>query len=177
MARQLGGRTEFAFLAFVMLAAWPGTSKAMEATCAGCLDNCCAWAFSAQAALYGSYWQRMPIDDYSWKHWEQYGFPPAPCREVLHNAAEYQRCVTKAFDRCYKERCKGCGVPWNPFTLFKPDYNERQTRGISGTKPVVLHSGQVTVIERVARRPDDSRGANAGDGSQASEDEIAPRAE
>ena len=121
----------------------------MEATCAGCLDNCCEWAFSAQTARYGSYWKRMPVADYSWKYWEQYGFPPAPCREVLHDAAEYQRCVTKAFNRCYKERCGGCGVPWLPFTgLFRPSYEERQSRGLSGSRPVELYPGKDVVVEK-----------------------------
>lgn len=137
------------WLAPVMLAAWPGVGTAMEATCTGCLDNCCEWAFSADTALYGSYWKRMPVADYSWKHWEQYGFPPAPCREVLHDAAEYQRCVTKAFDRCYSERCKGCGVGLPFQDYFRTGYDERQRRGVSSrSKPVQLYPGQVIVVER-----------------------------
>ena len=124
----------------------------MEATCAACLDNCCEWAFSAQTAQYASYWERMPVADYSWKHWEQHGFPPAPCREVLHDAAEYQRCVTKAFDRCYKERCKGCGAGLPFQDYFRPGYDERQRRGMaSRSKPVQLYPGQVIVVEKDVR--------------------------
>ena len=70
-------------LALAVLAILPPTGTAWEATCAGCLDNCCQWAFAARSALYGTYSERMPIDDYSWKHWEQHGFPPAPCRKLL----------------------------------------------------------------------------------------------
>ena len=81
MQRTLAGSAPLLALAF--LAAVPRVGTAMEATCAGCLDNCCQWAFAARQALYGPYFERMPIDDYSWQRWERHGFPPAPCREVL----------------------------------------------------------------------------------------------
>lgn len=100
---------------------------------------------------------------YSWQRWEQHGFPPAPCREALDNWAEYERCGWKAFSRCYKSRCKGCGVSWIPFTgLFGPSCAERARRGISGAKPVEVHAGQVIVLDkdgRVAHGTPDSESA------------------
>ena len=143
-----------------LLAALPSISVAIEATCAGCIDNCCEWAFSASTALYS----RLPsIDAYSWKSWERHGFPPAPCREELHDAAQYQRCVTKAFDRCYKERCKGCSISWIPFRgAFRPTYEERQRRAISGTEPVELHPGQETVLGRIEGRWQEDQAIGGG---------------
>ena len=79
MQRTLAGST----LLLAFLAVMPRAGTAMEATCAGCLDNCCQWAFAAEAALYGTYSERMPIDAYSWQRWEQHGFPSAPRREDL----------------------------------------------------------------------------------------------
>ena len=153
--------------ALALLAVVPATGASMETTCAACLDNCCQWAFAAEAALYGTYSERMPIDDYSWKHWEQHGFPPAPCREVLDNRAEYERCGWKAFSRCYKSRCKGCGVPWFSFTgIYRPNHDERQRRSIGGTKPVELHAGQVLVIDKDGRETHGARDSKSAAGQR-----------
>ncbi len=146
-------RVAIVWLAPVLLAVGPEPGTAMEATCVACLDNCCNWAFSAELALYGAYRERRPINEYSWLYWEQYGFPPAPCREVLDDPRAYQRCATRAFDRCYKERCKGCGGGWRswlPFqSLYSPNhYEDRQRWGVSGSKPVRLYPGQVIIIEK-----------------------------
>ena len=148
MPRPIAGSAPLLALAF--LAAVPRAGTAMEATCAGCLDNCCQWAFAAEAALYGTYSERMPIDAYSWQRWEQHGFPSAPRREDLDDWAEYERCAWKAFSRCYKSRCKGCGVPWFSFTgIYR--YDEGQRKSIGGTKPVERHAGQVIVIDKDVR--------------------------
>lgn len=153
--------------ALALLAVVPATGASMELTCAACLDNCCQWAFAAEAALYGTYSERMPIDDYSWKHWEQHGFPPAPCREVLDNRAEYERCGWNAFSRCYKSRCKGCGVGWFPFTgIYRPSHDERQRRSIGGTKPVELHAGQVIVIDKDGRETHGARDSKSAAGQR-----------
>ena len=160
-------------LAIAFLAVVPKAGTAMEATCAGCLDNCCQWAFAAHAALYGRFSERMPISDYSWLHWEQHGFPPAPCRETLNDQAEYDQCAWEAFSRCYRSRCKGCGVPWFPFTgIYRPSYDERQRRSIGGTKPVEPHAGQVIVIGKDGTV---QAGSTAAERSRSSQEGIAPR--
>lgn len=142
MRRAIAGSAPLLALAF--LAVVPKVGTAMEATCAGCLDNCCQWAFAARRAVYLR-WQGTTVSAYSWQHWEQHGFPPSPCRELLEDWAAYEQCAWKAFSRCYKLRCKGCSGSWTPF--FRLSFDERQRRGISGTKPVQLHAGQVIVIE------------------------------
>ena len=115
------------------LAASPSVGSAMRSNCAGCLDNCCSWAFSASRGLASG-----SIDAYSAQRWERWGFPPAPCREALHDAAAYQRCVNKAFDRCYASRCRGCRPGWVPLSgLFR-----RKDR----LKSVEFHPGQIIVI-------------------------------
>ena len=96
----------------------------------------------------------MPVADHSWKHWEQCGFPPAPCREVLHDAAEYQRCMTKAFDRCHKERCKGCGVGWPFQDYFRPGYDERQRRDMTSRSSYIPDKSFETAASAGASLPD-----------------------
>lgn len=124
----------FAFLA--VLAALPGVGAAMEATCDGCLGQCCNWAFSAKDAFYS---RTLSIDAYSRYVWERYGYDPVPCREVLHDPTAYQRCVNKAFDRCYASRCRGCRTSWIPFK----DFFQRNDR----TQSVVFYPGQEIIIE------------------------------
>ena len=165
MPRPIAGSAPLLALAFLAIAPRPGT--AMEATCAGCLDNCCQWAFAARQALYGTYSERMPIDAYSWQRWERHGFPPAPCREDLDNWAEYERCAWKAFSRCYKSRCTGCGVSWFPLDwISRPGHGERQRRSIGGTKPVERHAGQVIVIDKDVRETHGTGDSKSGAGQR-----------
>ena len=126
-----------AFAVLAVLAALPGVGAAMEATCDGCLDQCCNWAFSAQDAFY----LRVPsIDAYSRDVWERYGYDPVPCREVLHDPAAYQRCGTKAFDRCYAARCRGCRSLWHSFSGFFRSRDRRE-------RSVQFYPGQEIVIK------------------------------
>lgn len=112
----------------------PSVGTAMESTCAGCVNNCCEWAFSASSEASS----RAPsIDAYSRYVWERQGYDPSPCRDVLHDAKAYQRCVTKAFGRCNGSRCKGCGVSWVPFAGF---FKSERTQ-------IVFYPGQIISIE------------------------------
>ena len=116
----------------VVVVALPATTSAMEMTCAGCLDSCCNWAFSAQTALYS----RAPsIEAYSRSTWERYGYEPVPCRDVVTDREAYQKCVNKAFRRCYSTHCRGCRL-------------NRAKWGVSGTKPVKFYSGKTIVIKK-----------------------------
>ena len=56
------------------------------------------------------------IEAYSQDRWERYGFEPSPCRELLDDPTAYQRCATRAFDRCRPS----CRVPRTKQILFYP---------------------------------------------------------
>ena len=97
-----------------MLIAYPGVSTAMQSTRAGCIANCCQWAFSAKLALANS--GVSSIEASSQDRWERYGFEPSPCRELLNDPTAYQRCATRAFDRCRPS----CRVPRTKQIRFYP---------------------------------------------------------
>lgn len=115
------------------LAMFSGVGQAIELTCAGCLDLCCAWAFSSPEFrdLTGRFLQ------------------PHPCAHILvetyPQTPEWSRCVNRAFDRCFRERCGKC-VRRVPGTLL--EFRLPLDRGVSGSKPLRFFVGQVTVVER-----------------------------
>ena len=154
------------WLVFIVLL-FPGLSEAMEATCRGCSDTCCQWAFAAQLALANG---EPSIESYSKETFEEYGYERVPCREVLGDERAYYRCAVKAFERCQKRLCcqfrpqLGLGWSWGDFfgvgkfpgypelsaqlerERLDEQWEEREQSGISGTKPVRLYPGQVIVV-------------------------------
>lgn len=123
------------------LAMFSGVGPAIELTCAGCLDLCCAWAFSSPEFrdLTGRFHQ------------------PYPCAHLLVDTypqtKEWSRCVSRAFDRCFRERCGKCvrRVPGTPFEFRLP-----LDRGVSGSKSLRFSVGQVAVVDRTPSTGSDS---------------------
>lgn len=160
------GNMRWAWL--VVVVAWlPSVSAAMEATCGGCPDNCCQWAFSAELAR--SNHPSQGVAEYSREHYEKHGYDPVPCQAVVEDRRAYERCALKAYHRCRKQRC--CAFKyqqdwsWGDFVGIGefPGYDElnarlenerwdrayeaHHRRGMSGTEPMEFFVGQVIVIQ------------------------------
>lgn len=150
-----------------VLALLPSIGAAMEATCYGCSDSCCQWAFAARLALANG---EPSIEAYSRETFERYGYAPVPCREVVGDERAYDRCAIKAYWRCKKRLCykfrqelKWSWSDWIGLGEF-PGYDavnaqleeerwdeqwrQHNRRGVSGTEPVEFHPGQMIIVEK-----------------------------
>lgn len=154
--------------AWLIVVAWlPSEGAAMEATCGGCPDNCCQWAFAA--TLVRSNHPNQSVAGYSREFYESYGYDPVPCQDLIDDRRAYDRCALKAYHRCRKQRC--CAFKyqqewsWWDFAGIGefPGYDEldarlenermdrayeaHHRRGMSGTEPMEFFVGQVIVIQ------------------------------
>ena len=154
--------------AWLIVVVWlPSVSLAMEATCGGCPDNCCQWAFAA--GLVRSNHPDRSVAEYSREFYEEHGYDPVPCQAVVEDRRAYDRCALKAYHRCRKKRC--CAFKyqqdwsWRDFVGIGefPGYDElnaqleserwdreheiHNRRGMSGTEPMEFFVGQVIVIQ------------------------------
>ena len=154
--------------AWLIVVVWlPSVSLAMEATCGGCPDNCCQWAFAA--GLVRSNHPDRSVAEYSRDFYEKHGYDPVPCQAVVEDRRAYDRCALKAYHRCRKTRC--CAFKyqqdwsWRDFVgigeypgydelnaqleseRWDREYEVHNRRGMSGTEPMEFFVGQVIVIE------------------------------
>ena len=120
------------FLIFGAMFVLP-TVLAVEQTCQACLDNCCDWAFSTPS-------QSLPFGHF----WVEAG----PCAEdeQLVASRELNNCATKAFDRCVEQYCPKCALTSFIKTALFLDRALLGHRGISGSKPIQFHQGQIIEV-------------------------------
>ena len=149
----------------------PSSGPAMQATCSGCPDNCCQWAYSAWLVQIARPSERThSIAEYSWEFYETHGYDPVPCQDVIEDRIAYERCALKAFNRCRKQFCCEFRLKqrwsWRDFIGIGefPGYEELNARlekerldeeleklnrrGVDGTEPVEFYPGQVIVIDK-----------------------------
>lgn len=154
--------------AWLIVVVWlPSVSLAMEATCGGCPDNSCQWAFAA--GLVRSNHPDRSVAEYSRDFYEKHGYDPVPCQAVVEDRRAYDRCALKAYHRCRKTRC--CAFKyqqdwsWRDFVgigefpgydelnaqleseRWDREYEVHNRRGMSGTEPMEFFVGQVIVIQ------------------------------
>ena len=131
----------------VALVAWlvatAGVCTAMRSSCAVCFDNCCQWAYAADLASEYRPWDRTRPNPHSREAWEERGYPPPPCQDVLADKNDYHRCAWNTFLRCRKTRCPRC----RRSSLLR-DLNPLSRKPVGKTEPLEFYPGQVIVIEK-----------------------------
>ena len=129
------------------LAVGPDLCLAIEQTCSGCIDACCEWSVAGVT--------EFPYDEFVRLNTKT----PPPCVEVSQqhgiDSREFGNCQIAAYNRCLERNCSRCvysyiqGIP-TPVNLFKRKLPGHV--GVSGTKPVRLTVGEVTVVEPARER-------------------------
>lgn len=133
-------------LAIFVLAALPNIGSAIEQTCAGCIDSCCEWSLVRP---------RDPTDFPDNQFVLLNSRVPPPCAGIAsrHGARswEFSQCQDAAYRRCLKRNCSACAYTLSALIPLPPGLIEGKKLperfGVSGTKPVALSVGQVTVVE------------------------------